>query len=65
MEPMADASPPARSRRASPPLAWWLFAVGFHSLVASFGFRIVSGRPTEVADITQPLGFLAIGGSVS
>jgi signal transduction histidine kinase len=47
---------PGRSR-----LAWWLFAVGLISLTASFAFRLVSGRPTEGADITQPIGFLAIG----
>ncbi len=58
---MVDASAPARSRRPSPRLAWWLFAVGLISLAASFGLRMVSGKPTAGADITQPLGFLAIG----
>ena len=58
---MADASPPARSGRASPRLSWWLFAVGLLTLIASFGLRMVSGRPTSGSDITQPIGFLAIG----
>ena len=59
---MAIVSPPANAPgRASPRLAWWLFAVGFLTLAASFGLRAVSGRPTYGADITQPLGFLAIG----
>ncbi len=48
-------------RRASPRLAWWLFAVGFIGLAASFIFRVINDRPTSVSDVTQPLGFLAIG----
>ncbi len=47
--------------RGSPRLAWWLFAVGCVGLVASFVFRAVNARATGVADITQPLAFLAIG----
>jgi hypothetical protein len=35
--------------------------VGFVALAAGFGLRGVTGRPTGAADITQPLGFLAIG----
>jgi signal transduction histidine kinase len=59
---MAISEPIDRGNRwVSPRLAWWLFAVGFIALVAGFGLREVTGRPTDAADITQPLGFLAIG----
>jgi signal transduction histidine kinase len=59
---MAVMDPPAPlSGRASPRLASWLFGVGLLTLAASFVLRVVSGRPTGGADITQPLGFLAIG----
>jgi signal transduction histidine kinase len=62
MGEMAISHPPASGPgRASPRVAWWLFAVGLFTLAASFGFRLVSGRPTDGADITQPFGFLAIG----
>ena len=47
--------------RGSPRLAWWLFAVGCIGLLASFALRAVNARATGIADITQPLGFLAIG----
>jgi signal transduction histidine kinase len=48
-------------RRSSSRLAWWIFAVGFIALAAGFGLRTVTGRSIDAADITQPLGFLAIG----
>ena len=47
--------------RGSPRSAWWLFAAGCIGLVASLAFRAVNARATGIADITQPLGFLAIG----
>jgi hypothetical protein len=58
---MADASPLARSWRASTRLTWWLFAVGGMGVAASFALRVVNGGPTSPSDITQQLGFLAIG----
>jgi hypothetical protein len=59
---MAVMDPPAPlSGRASPRLAWWLFGVGFVAMVASFGLWGVNGRSFSAADITGPLGFLAIG----
>jgi hypothetical protein len=42
-------------------VAWWLFGTGLAALLASFALRAISGRPTQVADITQTVGFLAIG----
>ena len=48
-------------RRASRRLAWSLFLTGFIAVAASFVIRVISGRPTSLADITGPLGFLAIG----
>jgi signal transduction histidine kinase len=48
-------------RLASPRTAWWLFAVGLVALVGSFVLQVVNGRPVGASDITQPLGFLAIG----
>ena len=59
---MATSTPPAsRATLRSPRLAWWLFVGGLAALVASFGLRLLADRPTTGADITQPLGFLAIG----
>jgi signal transduction histidine kinase len=37
-----------------------LFGTGLAALLASFALRAISGRPTQVTDIT-PVGFLAIG----
>jgi signal transduction histidine kinase len=48
-------------RRASPRLAWWLFAVGFIALVATFALSVVNAKPIVVSELTQSLGFLAIG----
>ena len=48
-------------RRASPRLAWWLFAIGSIALAASFTLRGLNARPTSASDITGPLGFLTIG----
>ena len=49
------------SRRESPRLAWWLFAMACIVFVASFALRVVDARPTSASGITSPLGFLAIG----
>ena len=35
--------------------------MGFIALVAGFGLRAITHRPTGAADITQPLAYLAIG----
>jgi signal transduction histidine kinase len=53
--------PPSRPWRTSPRLASWLFAGGLIAVVAAFVLRALNGRPTDPSDITQRLGFLAIG----
>ena len=59
---MATSTPPASpAARRLPRLAWWLFVGGLGALVTSFGLRALGDRPTVASDITQPLGFLAIG----
>ena len=59
--PAVSTTEPRRPRASGRRLAWWLFGIGLAALVASFAFRAISGRPTQVADITQSFGFLAIG----
>src|SRR3954465_2499702 len=57
----ASGTEPRRPQASARRLAWWLFGIGFTALLASFALRTISGRPTQVADITQTIGFLAIG----
>src|SRR6185436_6223389 len=59
--PAVSTTEPKRLRDSPRTLAWWLFGIGLVSLLGSFAFRTISGRPTQVADITQSFGFLAIG----
>jgi hypothetical protein len=49
------------TRPGSAYVGWGLFVAGLLAFAGSFALRLADGRPTQIADITGPMGFLAIG----